>query len=413
MILFDTDTHRPLGVLVFGGSVCLEWMADAYPPHGCGDKSCDYWHAPLGSLHSDLARAPGTRRLMEDREEYLRSLIRCVGKSLRQPVYELGGPDVARLAVLVERNRRFDVSYQRAAFTQIHSEAVYTSKAPATGYDERLRIIRGKKLTVAQLEAILKDDSKLLEFSMVPEQALGVLDNASATIAMPGAAVPTVGGEDLRSMLAGSDDEHDSVSVYSETTQRTVVGKGGVLTTAEDYAKHAKALTAYEGKRRDRALVRYPADAQQAFDKYAGAAILHHERNKALARDIHTYHVELNEYRSAGGTASDADKRKLATMFRGVDDGMSQFDEEHRQLGIRERKMKHTALLARALRPSWQARSTSAFQAAIQRHGPPATYERRSSTAIFWINMHRLAIGDDAFALEGFVSLAGDVIRNY
>ena len=29
MILFDTDTHRPLGVLVFGGSVFLKWMAAA------------------------------------------------------------------------------------------------------------------------------------------------------------------------------------------------------------------------------------------------------------------------------------------------------------------------------------------------------------------------------------------------
>ena len=125
-------------------------------------------------------------------------------------------------------------------------------------------------------------------------------------------------------------------------------------------------------------------------------------------------HVELNEYRSADGTASDAAKSKLATMFRGVDDGMSQFDEEHRQLYVRERKMKHTALLARALRPSWQARSTSAFQAAIQQHGPPAAaYAHRSSTALFWINMHRLAIGAEAFTTKGFVSLAGDAVRRF
>ncbi len=76
--------------------------------------------------------------------------------------------------------------------------------------------------------------------------------------------------------------------------------------------------------------------------------------------------------------------------------------------------MKNTALLARALRPLWQARSTPAFQAAIQQHGPPvAAYKHRSSTALFWINMHRLAIGDDALALEGFVSLAGDVVKGY
>ena len=69
-------------------------------------------------------------------------------------------------------------------------------------------------------------------------------------------------------------------------------------------------------------MVRYPADAQQAFDKYAGAAIIHHERNKALARDIHAYQVDLTEYklRSADGSVSDAAKSKLAIMFRVVED---------------------------------------------------------------------------------------------
>ena len=412
MILFDMDTHRPLGVLVFGGSVCLDWMADACPPHGCGDKNCEYWHAPLGSLHSDLARAPGTHRLMEGREEYLRGLLRCVGKSLKQPVYELGGPDVARLATLVERNRKFDVSVNRAAFTQIRSEAAYASKAPATGYDERVRIIRGQNLTVAQLDEILSDETKMLEFSMVPGQALSTFGNDS----VPEMAAPTMGGVDIRSMLANDDDDRESVSVVSEATQRTMVGISGVLTTMEDYVKHVEALKSYEGVRLKKALVRYPADAQQAFDKYAGAAIIHYERNKVLARDIHAYQVGLKEYklRSAEGSGSDAARRKLSTMFKGVDEGLCQFDDEKKQLSVRERKMKNTALLARALQPLWQARSTSAFQAAIQQHdSPAAAYKHRSSTALFWINMHRLAIGDDAFALEGFVSLAGDIVRKY
>ena len=144
--------------------------------------------------------------------------------------------------------------------------------------------------------------------------------------------------------------------------------------------------------------------------------MIHHERNKALARDIHAYQVDLTEYklRSADGSVSDAAKSKLAIMFRVVDEGMREFEDENRQLCVRQRKMKNTALLAWALRPLWQARSTPAFQAAIQQHGPPAAaYEYRSSTALFWINMHRLAIGDDAFGLEGFVSLAGDVVRSY
>ena len=49
----------------------------------------------------------------------------------------------------------------------------------------------------------------------------------------------------------------------------------------------------------------------------------------------------------------------------------------------------------------------------IQRHDPPDNYEHRSSTAVFWINMHRLAIGDDAFTAEGFVSLAGDAVKRF
>ena len=80
MILFETTTRRPLGVLMFGGSVCLDWMAAGCPAEGCDEVGCNFWHAPLGSLHSDLVRARDTHRLMQDRGEHLRGLLRSVSK---------------------------------------------------------------------------------------------------------------------------------------------------------------------------------------------------------------------------------------------------------------------------------------------------------------------------------------------
>ena len=100
-------------------------------------------------------------------------------------------------------------------------------------------------------------------------------------------------------------------------------------------------------------------------------------------------------------------------MYRVVKNGERRFADDTEQLGVRERKASNTALLARALLPSWQSRSSSAFQAAIQRHDPPDTYGHRSSTAVFWINMHRLAIGDEAFTAMGFVSLAGYAVKRF
>ncbi len=93
-------------------------------------------------------------------------------------------------------------------------------------------------------------------------------------------------------------------------------------------------------------------------------------------------------------------------------DGILQFEDDMQQLDVRERKASNTALL-RDLQPSWQPRSSCAFQTAVQHHGPPHGYEHRSSTAVFWVNIHRLAIGDDAFAAKGFVSLAGDVVKRF
>ncbi len=138
-------------------------------------------------------------------------------------------------------------------------------------------------------------------------------------------------------------------------------------------------------------------------------------RNLAHARGLHAFNVGLKDYklRCEKGTQSSAAKSKMDGMYRTVKDGQRGFDDDMKQLGVRERKAGNTALLARALLPSWQPRSSSALQEAIQRHDPPDKYEHRSSIAVFWINMHRLAIGDEAFTAEGFVSLTGDAVKRF
>ena len=119
MVLFNTASRHPLGVLVFGGSVCLHWMAAGCPARTCGRASCNFWHAPLGSLHSDLVRAQGTCRLMQDRKEYLSGLLRRVSSFLNQPIYELGKQHAAQLAALVDRDKKFELSAGRAMYSQI------------------------------------------------------------------------------------------------------------------------------------------------------------------------------------------------------------------------------------------------------------------------------------------------------
>ena len=90
-----------------------------------------------------------------------------------------------------------------------------------------------------------------------------------------------------------------------------------------------------------------------------------------------------------------------------------QFDADKHELAGKELKANNTALLAQALQPSWTAQSGPAFRAAVRRHGPPAGYEHRSSTAVFWINMHRAAIGVEAFTAKDFMSLAGDYVSRF
>ena len=99
---------------------------------------------------------------------------------------------------------------------------------------------------------------------------------------------------DLRELLCSNNDDQESV--VSESTQRTVMAIGGVLKTTEDYVDHAATLQKYSGVRLQKATVRYPADAQRTFDKYAGAAILHYDRNLSHAKDLHAFNVDLWEY---------------------------------------------------------------------------------------------------------------------
>ena len=183
----------------------------------------------------------------------------------------------------------------------------------------------------------------------------------------------------------------DLESVASEATQRTVVGIGGVLKTTEDYVEHAAALQNYSGDRLKKAEVRYPADAQRAFDRYAGALVLHYDRDLSHAKALHAYNTDSRPAGMQGQIRDDhcfvayADaKNRLADKYQAVKKGKRQYDADVEQLVEKALKSSNTALLAQALQPAWQARSGSAYNAALQSHGPPSGYEDRSSTAVYF-----------------------------
>ena len=87
----------------------------------------------------------------------------------------------------------------------------------------------------------------------------------------------------MQELMCSNNDDQESV------TQRTVVGIGGVLKTPEDYVVHAATLRTYSGDRLKKANVRYPADAQRAFNKYAGALMVHYDRNLSHAKALHAF----------------------------------------------------------------------------------------------------------------------------
>ena len=136
------------------------------------------------------------------------------------------------------------------------------------------------------------------------------------------------------------------------------------------------------------------------------------------AKALHAYHTDLLEFKRRFTTIKNfevfnAAKVVMADKFKGVVRGEHQFEDEDDMLAVKKLKASNTALLAQALQPTWQARAGSTFHVASQRHGPPAGYESRSSMAVFWINMHRMAIGAEAFTAEGFVSLAGNAVKKF
>ena len=102
------------------------------------------------------------------------------------------------------------------------------------------------------------------------------------------------------------DNDDDQESVTSEATQRTTMEVGGVLKTKEDYVVHAASLRKYSGERLRKANVRYPADAQRAFEKYASSAMLHYDRDLSHAKALHAYNVDLREFNFNFATIKDA-----------------------------------------------------------------------------------------------------------
>jgi hypothetical protein len=344
-------------------------------------------------------------RLMADREDDLEEMLREVSKSLNQPIQQLGERQAARVAAMVGRDVAFQESVVRAEYAQQLLRQNMADRRAA--YAKHKQLLRESSFTAAQLQAFIAGGSKMLG---APEETEPVM---VAAVVVAEAKKSEAAYPDLRHLLSADTDDLDSV--VSGSTQRTVVGVAGVLTTSDDYVKHAAVLRAYVGDRRERAIVRYPEDAQQAFDKYAGAAILRYDRNLTHARDLHAYNDCLKEYKLLRKEGTDAlcigaTKEKLESLYRVAMTGNRRFADDTEQLRARERKAVNTALLARAVQPSWQSHTSAAFQSAIQLHDPPDGYGHRSTVAVFWINMHRLAIGDVAFTAAGFESLAGDAI---
>ncbi len=143
----------------------------------------------------------------------------------------------------------------------------------------------------------------------------------------------------------------------SGATQQTALDDG-VLRSSADFVNHAATLKTYVGERLRKAMIRYPADAQRAFDSYVSAAVTHYEHNLSHAKDLHAYGIARMEYklRCADGTGAGADQTKVADMYQALQKGARDSKAEGRQLRERDRKASNTGLVAKALQPTYRGR---------------------------------------------------------
>ncbi len=85
-----------------------------------------------------------------------------------------------------------------------------------------------------------------------------------------------------------------------------------------------------------KANVRYPADAQRAFEKYACAAVLHYNRALSHAKVLHAYNVDLREFKFAtikDAKAQAAAKDTMAEKYRVLAGRQGAQGELHRAAG--------------------------------------------------------------------------------
>ncbi len=104
-----------------------------------------------------------------------------------------------------------------------------------------------------------------------------------------------------------------------------------------------------------------------------------------------------------------AAKETLENKNQAIKKDNQRFLDEAKSVAKQAPKAENTALLARALQPSWEAQKVPTVCAALQTADdaitvPPPGYE--SQAASFWINMHRLATVQAEFTAGGFKSRA-------
>ncbi len=95
--------HYSFGVMVFDGSVCIEWLADGEQAGAtCGSNVCQFWEASLGTLHSDLILTPDSHWLKDAQIELH---ILNVSSYMNESIKELGKEHQAKLSALISQNK--------------------------------------------------------------------------------------------------------------------------------------------------------------------------------------------------------------------------------------------------------------------------------------------------------------------